>query len=245
MAVAPEVSDMNGTVATGFEPVREAFARNFEALGERGAGVVVHRGGHKVVDLWAGTRDVSGGAPWERGTAQIMRSATKGVAAAALLLLHQRGELDLDAPVSAYWPEFKEHGKEHVSVRDVLAHRAGCPRARPPADRGRGRRPRHRRRGRRRPGPRLGARHRPRLPRTDLQLAHRRARAPRHRPHRRRLDRRAHSRPRRRRPLGRAARRRGAPGRNRRPRRTMRPRPAACAPAPRGTSPTRTPTPTP
>lgn len=54
---------MNGTVATGFEAVREAFAHNFEALGERGAGVVVHRDGHKVVDLWAGTRDVSGGAP--------------------------------------------------------------------------------------------------------------------------------------------------------------------------------------
>ncbi|MFD0031937.1 serine hydrolase domain-containing protein [Streptomyces sp. NPDC127172] len=118
---------MNGTVATGFEAVGEAFAHNFEALGERGAGVVVHRDGHKVVDLWAGTRDVGGGAPWERGTAQIMRSATKGVAAAALLLLHQRGELDLDAPVSAYWPEFKEHGKEHVRVRDVLAHRAGVP----------------------------------------------------------------------------------------------------------------------
>ncbi|MFE4253873.1 serine hydrolase domain-containing protein [Streptomyces sp. NPDC056910] len=118
---------MNGTVATGFEAVREAFAHNFEALGERGAAVVVHRDGHKVVDLWAGTRDVSGGAPWERGTAQIMRSATKGVAAAALLLLHQRGELDLDAPVGAYWPEFKEHGKEHVRVRDVLAHRAGVP----------------------------------------------------------------------------------------------------------------------
>ncbi|MGW6141658.1 serine hydrolase domain-containing protein [Streptomyces sp. NPDC055140] len=118
---------MNGTVATGFEAVREAFAHNFDALGERGAGVVVHRDGHKVVDLWAGTRDVSGGAPWGRGTAQIMRSATKGVAAAALLLLHQRGELDLDAPVSAYWPEFKEHGKENVLVRDVLAHRAGVP----------------------------------------------------------------------------------------------------------------------
>ncbi|GAA1245677.1 serine hydrolase domain-containing protein [Streptomyces aureus] len=127
MAVARKVSDMNGTVATGFEAVGEAFAHNFEALGERGAAVVVHRDGHKVVDLWAGTRDVSGGAPWERGTAQIMRSATKGVAAAALLLLHQRGELDLDAPVGAYWPEFKEHGKEHVRVRDVLAHRAGVP----------------------------------------------------------------------------------------------------------------------
>ncbi|RVU21278.1 class A beta-lactamase-related serine hydrolase [Streptomyces antnestii] len=118
---------MNGTVADGFGPVRDAFARNFDVLGERGAGVVVYRDGHKVVDLWGGTRDVIGGALWEQGTAQIMRSATKGVAAAALLLLHQRGELDLDAPVGSYWPEFKEHGKDQALVRDVLAHRAGVP----------------------------------------------------------------------------------------------------------------------
>ncbi len=119
--------DVNGTVAEGFEPVREAFAANFALLGERGAAVAVYRDGHRVVDLWAGTRDVDGTAPWQRGTAQIVRSATKGVAAAALLLLHQRGELDLDAPVGAYWPEYKAAGKEHTRVRDLLGHRAGVP----------------------------------------------------------------------------------------------------------------------
>ncbi|MEW2315596.1 serine hydrolase domain-containing protein [Streptomyces bauhiniae] len=118
---------VNGTVAQGFEPVAEAFAANFARLGERGAAVAVYREGHRVVDLWAGTRDVDGSAPWERGTAQIVRSATKGVAAAALLLLHQRGLLDLDAPVGAYWPEFKAAGKERTLVRDLLAHRAGVP----------------------------------------------------------------------------------------------------------------------
>ncbi|MFC9155746.1 serine hydrolase domain-containing protein [Streptomyces bauhiniae] len=118
---------VNGTVAEGFEPVAEAFAANFARLGERGAAVAVYRDGHRVVDLWAGTRDVDGSAPWERGTAQIVRSATKGVAAAALLLLHQRGLLDLDAPVGTYWPEFKAAGKERALVRDVLAHRAGVP----------------------------------------------------------------------------------------------------------------------
>ncbi|MFJ4602971.1 serine hydrolase domain-containing protein [Streptomyces griseoluteus] len=118
---------VNGTVAEGFEPVAEAFAANFARLGERGAAVAVYRDGHRVVDLWAGTRDVDGSAPWERGTAQIVRSATKGVAAAALLLLHQRGLLDLDAPVGAYWPEFKAAGKERTLVRDLLAHRAGVP----------------------------------------------------------------------------------------------------------------------
>jgi CubicO group peptidase (beta-lactamase class C family) len=119
--------DVNGAVAEGFEPVREAFVRNFEALGDRGAAVAVYRDGHKVVDLWGGTKDVDGTEPWQPGTAQIVRSATKGVAAAVLLLLRQRGELDLDAPVGEYWPEFKAAGKERTRVWQVLAHRAGVP----------------------------------------------------------------------------------------------------------------------
>ncbi|MEU6182556.1 serine hydrolase domain-containing protein [Streptomyces coeruleorubidus] len=119
--------DVHGTVAEGFEPVRDAFVRNFAALGERGAAVAVYRDGQRVVDLRAGTKDVDGTEPWERGTAQVVRSATKGVAAAVLLLLHQRGQLDLDAPVGHYWPEFKAQGKERVLVRHVLNHRAGLP----------------------------------------------------------------------------------------------------------------------
>lgn len=122
---------IGGTVAERFEPVRDAFVRNFTDLGEQGAAVVVYRDGRPVVDLWGGTKDVDGdggrGGDWERGTAQVVRSATKGVAAAVLLLLHQRGELDLDAPVGSYWPEFKAHGKEGALVRDVLAHRVGVP----------------------------------------------------------------------------------------------------------------------
>lgn len=144
--------DVNGTVAEGFEPVREAFAANFGALGDRGAAVTVYRDGHKVVDLWGGTRDVDGTEPWQRGTAQIVRSATKGVAAAVLLLLAQRGQLDLDAPVGAYWPEYKAHGKEHTRIRHLLAHRAACPSStvrspppRPPTPTSRPRRWPHRR----------------------------------------------------------------------------------------------------
>jgi len=119
--------DVNGAVAEGFEPVREAFVRNFTALGDRGAAVAVYRDGHKVVDLWGGTKDVDGTEPWQRGTAQIVRSATKGVTAAALLLLHQRGELDLEAPVGEYWPQFKAAGKERTRVWHLLAHRTGVP----------------------------------------------------------------------------------------------------------------------
>ncbi|GGT34481.1 serine hydrolase domain-containing protein [Streptomyces purpureus] len=119
--------DVQGTVAAGFEPVRDAFLRNFAEGGERGAAVAVYRHGTKVVDLWAGTRDVDGSAPWAVDTAQIVRSATKGVAAAVPLLLHQRGQLDLDARVGTYWPEFKAAGKERVTVRQLLSHRAGLP----------------------------------------------------------------------------------------------------------------------
>ncbi|MFE3096456.1 serine hydrolase domain-containing protein [Streptomyces sp. NPDC059248] len=126
------VVDVRGTVADGFEPVRDAFVRNFEQRGERGAAVAVYRDGHKVVDLWAGTRDADAptdgtARPWAVDTAQIVRSATKGVAAAVVLLLHQRGRIDLDAPVATYWPEFKAAGKERVLVRHLLAHRAGLP----------------------------------------------------------------------------------------------------------------------
>ncbi|WP_424213341.1 serine hydrolase domain-containing protein [Streptomyces sp. BI20] len=137
--------DIQGEVADGFEPLRETFERNFAERGDRGAAVAVHLDGRKVVDLWGGVRDADawdsdagaaeggaadagaagGGASWARDTAVLVRSATKGVAAAVPLLLHERGLLDLDAPVGSYWPEFKAAGKEHVTVSELLAHRAG------------------------------------------------------------------------------------------------------------------------
>lgn len=112
--------DVQGTVADGFEPVRDAFTRNFTERGDRGAAVTVYRDGRPVVDLWGGT-------DWEEDSAQIIRSATKGPAAAVPHLLHQRGKLDLDAPVGTYWPEFKANGKERVLVRHLLTHGAGLP----------------------------------------------------------------------------------------------------------------------
>ncbi|WP_371653186.1 MULTISPECIES: serine hydrolase domain-containing protein [unclassified Streptomyces] len=119
--------DVQGSVDPGYEAVRDAFVRNFTHRGDHGAAVAVYRDGQKVVDLWGGTKDVDGRAPWAVDTAQIVRSATKGIAAAVPLLLHQRGQLDLDAPVAAYWPEFKAKGKERTLVRHLLSHRAGVP----------------------------------------------------------------------------------------------------------------------
>lgn len=126
------VVDVQGAVAEGFESVRDAFAANFARRGERGAAVAVYRHGRKVVDLWGGIKDADAAVapdvePWSEDTAQVVRSATKGIAAIVPLLLHQRGLLDLDAPVGTYWPEFKAAGKERVLVRHLLAHRAGLP----------------------------------------------------------------------------------------------------------------------
>jgi CubicO group peptidase (beta-lactamase class C family) len=177
---------VGGTVAAGYEPLRAAFARCFERLGERGAALTVLRDGRPVADLWAGaaeadapgagaagpampgravaalpgqaraggdaygtgapaqgavrgagtpaagearaaSEDAAAPRPWQPRTAQIVRSATKGAAAACVLHLHQRGLLDLDAPVAAYWTEFKAGGKDRVSVREALGHRAGVP----------------------------------------------------------------------------------------------------------------------
>ncbi|HEX5267451.1 MAG TPA: serine hydrolase domain-containing protein [Acidimicrobiales bacterium] len=118
---------VHGAVEPGYEPVRRAFEVNFAEEGEVGAAVAVYRHGRPVVDLWAGVRNTETGAPWEEHTPVRVASTTKGLTAVCANLLAQRGELDLDAPVAAYWPEFKAEGKESVPVRWVLAHRAGVP----------------------------------------------------------------------------------------------------------------------
>lgn len=119
------MSECNGFTAPGFEPVREAFAANFADGVEVGAAVCVYLRGEPVVDLWGGVADQDTGRGWERDTLQIVYSTTKAATAACALLLVQRGELDLDAPVAAYWPEFAAQGKEHLPVRWLLTHQAG------------------------------------------------------------------------------------------------------------------------
>jgi CubicO group peptidase (beta-lactamase class C family) len=121
------MAQVNGDVASGFEKVRDAFANNFERHGDVGAAFSLYVKGQKVVDLWGGTADVASSRPWAEDTAQLFFSTTKGVTAICAHLLAQRGELDLDAPVASYWPEFKAEGKENIPVRQLLGHRAGLP----------------------------------------------------------------------------------------------------------------------
>ena len=121
------MTEIGGSVEAGFEGVAEAFRRNFEDHGEIGAGAAVYVDGHKVVDLWGGVADVDTGAPYTDDTLQLVFSTTKGATAACVNLLAQRGELDIDAPVATYWPEFKAAGKEEIPVRWLLCHKAGLP----------------------------------------------------------------------------------------------------------------------
>jgi CubicO group peptidase (beta-lactamase class C family) len=115
---------IEGHVSRGFEPVRTAFEENFRRRRELGGACCVYYRGEKVVDLWGGHRNAAG-EPWQRDTMVVVHSATKGLAAMTLAVAHSRGWLDYDERVATYWPEFAQHGKETVTVRQLLAHQAG------------------------------------------------------------------------------------------------------------------------
>ena len=118
---------VDGTVAPGFEAVRDVFGATFERGGDIGAAVAVYRDGRPVVDLWAGEADATTHRPWSDDTIVGIFSGTKGLTAIAAHLLVERGELDVDAPVARYWPEFAAAGKGDVPVRWLLGHRVGLP----------------------------------------------------------------------------------------------------------------------
>jgi CubicO group peptidase (beta-lactamase class C family) len=126
---------IQGRVSRGFEPVREAFAENFDRRHELGGACCVYRRGERVVDLWGGVRNGKTGEAWERDTMVVVHSASKGLAAMTLALAHSRGWLDYEERVSAYWPEFAQHGKERITVRQLLAHQAGLFAIEEPVDR--------------------------------------------------------------------------------------------------------------
>jgi CubicO group peptidase (beta-lactamase class C family) len=137
------VADAPAAVATvrgGCEPrfarVREEFERNFAERGESGASVCVVVDGERVVDLWGGVADEATGAPWTSDTLNVVFSCSKGVAALAGHLCIDRGLLDPDAPVTRYWPEFGQAGKQDVPVRMLFNHQVGLPAWREPLPRG-------------------------------------------------------------------------------------------------------------
>ncbi|MGO4857883.1 serine hydrolase domain-containing protein [Arthrobacter sp. 2MCAF14] len=121
-----------GIVASGYEPVAEAFARAFSGRPTMGAALAVLVGGETVVDLWGGVADERTGSLWEQGTATVVFSCTKGLVSILAARLVQEGRLCYDAPVHRYWPEFATAGKGNVTVGELLAHRAGLSAPRTP-----------------------------------------------------------------------------------------------------------------
>lgn len=115
----------DGTCADEFAPLRDLLDRNLADGTDVGASLAVVHDGELVVDLWGG--EARPGVPWTRDTLVQVWSVTKTMVGLAVLVLADRGELDLDAPVAEYWPDFAAAGKGEVRVRQVLGHTSGVP----------------------------------------------------------------------------------------------------------------------
>ena len=110
-----------------FRPLEDAFRRNLDSGLDKGASLAVTLDGEFVVDLWGGTRDYEQATPWEADTIVRVFSTSKIALMLMVLMLVDRGNLDLDEPIATCWPEFAKHGKGTVTTRQVLTHQAGLP----------------------------------------------------------------------------------------------------------------------
>jgi CubicO group peptidase (beta-lactamase class C family) len=113
--------EVHGAVAAGFEPLVKCFAQS--DIGRGGAAFAAYRDGEKIADLWAGDAHV--GVPWVRDTLTTGMSSTKGLVAIVMMMLHDRGLIDVEARVVDYWPEYAQNGKSETTVRHVLTHTSG------------------------------------------------------------------------------------------------------------------------
>lgn len=108
-----------------FEPVKEAFIKNFKEDLEVGASFAATLNGKFIIDLWAGYADAEKTRIWEENTIVNVYSTTKIMTALCTLMLVDRGLIDIEAPVAKYWPEFAQAGKEKIKVKHILSHSAG------------------------------------------------------------------------------------------------------------------------
>jgi len=134
-ALIAQAQEVQGHVSRGFEAVRDVFVENFAQRHELGGACCAYVRGEKVVDLWGGIRNRETREPWERDTMVLVYSDTKGFAAMTMALANSRGWLDYEERVCRYWPEFAQHGKEQITVRQLLSHQAGLYELDEPIDR--------------------------------------------------------------------------------------------------------------
>ena len=119
------MAQIHGTIDPRFEAMREILSANIDSGADVGASAAVMLEGELVVDIWGGWVDEQHSAPWGRDTITNVWSSTKTQMALCALMLADRGQLDLDAPVSTYWPEFAQNGKGGVLVKHLLSHTSG------------------------------------------------------------------------------------------------------------------------
>ena len=119
------MAEIHGTIDPRFAAMGEILSANLDSGADVGASVAVMLEGELVVDIWGGWVDEAHTAPWGRDTITNVWSSTKTQMALCALMLIDRGQLDLDAPVATYWPEFAQNGKEGVLVKHLLSHTSG------------------------------------------------------------------------------------------------------------------------
>lgn len=117
--------EIHGQCDPAFSGVREALARNFTEHDEIGSAITIYHQGEKAVDIWAGHMDTERRKPWREDTLCIMYSIAKSMCATAVHILADRGQVDLEAPVATYWPEFAQNGKAEIKVRHIISHNCG------------------------------------------------------------------------------------------------------------------------
>ena len=116
---------ISGYIEPGYDALLNAFIKNFQVHGDVGAACAVYRHGKPVADLWGGFADAATQKPWQENTIVLAFSAAKGPTAVCMNQLAEAGLLDIDLPIAHYWPEFGCNGKEQITTRQVLCHRAG------------------------------------------------------------------------------------------------------------------------
>ena len=119
------MADLHGTCDDRFIGMREVFAASLESGADLGASVAVTLDGAQVVDLWGGWADADRTRRWDADTITNVWSTTKTMTNLCALVLVDRGELDVFAPVAKYWPEFAANGKDRIEVRHILSHTSG------------------------------------------------------------------------------------------------------------------------
>ena len=119
------MAQIKGEYDERFGGVAAALARNLDEGLDVGASVAVVLDGQPVVDIWGGHKDLAGTEAWAADTIVNVFSTTKTMTALCALILADRGELDLHAPVARYWPEFAQAGKDRIEVRQLLGHTSG------------------------------------------------------------------------------------------------------------------------